>query len=398
MRALLLMAACLVAATPDFATAQMKLSPKADPNAVEVRYFTAIDGLMDGNADVILKETRQGKTVNAASLDLCYPAGKTSDRKDRFVVNLTVSGQTLTGTTTSLVDKKPVTVKLTRKQNGDTFDFRGQISVGQTTTEVASSENSDISEKEFQDSQTVDDGINATPKDFTEVSPESVGVRIKLESVLDFLKSLKGQEVEVGLNSLSVTCDALRSGHQSLTLSVDPERAAALIAKAKSMPGVLAAGWTTGLVEMDRAIRIPAAAWRDGDKVNRDKLAAAMSDVLAKTLSAKPAGASWSATTGKLKMMFKRPSPLYPALDLTDTIEVDGLVSPDKPGGSDQLLLWVSSPVTTTSDEGSGPRLALSADSASDEEGDSRDDSGVVEALIKEFKGQRWDADKSIWK
>jgi hypothetical protein len=398
MRALLLVAACLVAATPDFATAQMKLQTKADPNAVEVRYFTAIDGLMDGNADVILKETRQGKTVSAASLDLCYPAEKNSDRKDRFVVNLAVSGQTLTGTTTSLVDKKPVTVKLTRKQNGDTFDFRGQISVGQTTTEVASSENSDISEKEFQDSQTVDDGINATPKDFTEVSPESVGVRIKLESVLDFLKSLKGQEVEVGLNSLSVTCDALRSGHQSLTLSVDPERAAALIAKAKAMPGVLAAGWTTGLVEMDRAIRIPAAAWRDGNKVNRDKLAAAMSDVLAKTLSAKPAGASWSATTGKLKMMFKRPSPLYPALDLTDTIEVDGLVSPDKPGGSDQLLLWVSSPVTTTSDEGSGPKLALSADSASDEEGDSRDDSGVVEALIKEFKGQRWDADKSIWK
>ena len=37
-----------------------------------------------------------------------------------------------------------------------------------------------------------------TPKDFTEVSPESVGVRLKLEAALDFLKSLKGQDVEVG--------------------------------------------------------------------------------------------------------------------------------------------------------------------------------------------------------
>jgi len=399
MRLLLMVAAGLLAATPDLATAQIKLNTKADPNAVETRYFTAIDGLMDGNADVILKETRQGKTVTAASLDLCYPAEKNADRKDRFVVTLAINGQALTGSTTSLIDKKPVTVKLTRKPNGDTFDFRGQITVGQTTTEVVSSENSDISEKEFQDSQTVDDGINATPKDFTEVSPESVGVRIKLDTALDFLKSLKGQDVEVALSSMTVTCDALRSGHQSLNISVDPARAAALIAKAKSAPGVLAAGWTTGMVEMDRAIRFSAAAFRDGDKVNRDKLAATISDVLAKTLSAKPAGATWSNTTGALKLTFKRPSQVYPALELTDTIEFNAIVSPDKPGGSDQLMLWVSSPVTTTADEGSGAKLALSADSASDEEGgDSRDDSGVVEALTKELKGQRWDADKSVWK
>ena len=31
---------------------------------------------MDGNADVILKETRQGKTVTSAVLDVCYPAEK----------------------------------------------------------------------------------------------------------------------------------------------------------------------------------------------------------------------------------------------------------------------------------------------------------------------------------
>jgi hypothetical protein len=399
MRALLLVAAGLVAATPNFATAQIKLQTRADPNVVEVRYFTAIDGLMDGNADVILKETRQGKTVNAASLDLCYPAGKNSDRKDRFVVNLTISGQTLTGSTSSLIDKKPVSVKLTRKQNGDTFDFRGQITIGQTTTEVASSENSDISENEFQDSQTVDDGINATPKDFTEVSPESVGVRIKLDSAAEFLKSLKGADVEVALNSMAITCDALRSGHQSLNLAIDPDRAAALIAKAKSAPGVLAAGWTTGLVEMDRAIRFPAAAFRDGDKVNREKLAQAISDVLSKTLSAKPAGSSWNATTGRLKLIFKRPSSTYPALELTDTIEIDALVSSDRPGGSDQLMLWISSPVTTTSDEGSGPRLGLAEQSGGEEDSESRGDTtGSVEALTRELKGQRWDADKSVWK
>ena len=76
----------------------MKLPSKTAPGAAETRYFTAIDGLMDGNADVILKETRQGKNVTAAVLDVCYPAAKGSDRKDRFVANLTVSGQNLTGT------------------------------------------------------------------------------------------------------------------------------------------------------------------------------------------------------------------------------------------------------------------------------------------------------------
>ena len=180
----------------------MKLPSKTAPGAVETRYFTAIDGLMDGNADVILKETRQGKNVTAAVLDVCYPAAKGSDRKDRFVANLTVSGQNLTGTAQSLGDKLPVTVKLLRKPTGDTFEFRGQITIGQTVTEVTSTDNSDLSEKEFLDNQTSDDGITPAPKDFTEVSPEAFGVRVKLDAALDFLKSLKGEAVEVGLSSL----------------------------------------------------------------------------------------------------------------------------------------------------------------------------------------------------
>ena len=386
--------AVVLAASADFATAEVK----RDQNVAETRYFTSIDGLMDGNADVVLKETRKGKAVSAAVLDVCYPADKTSDRKDRFVVNLAVNGQTLSGTTQSFGDKVPVTVKLTRKPTGDTFEFRGQITIGSNTTEVASSDNSDISEKEFLDSQVVDDGITPSPKDFSEVSPESVGVRVKLESALDFLKSLKGQDVEVALNSLAVSCDALRSGQETINIAVDPDRAAALIARAKSMPGVTLAGWTTGVVEMDRAIRFAAADWRDGDKLNRDKLVATISAVLAKTLSARFVTSSWSSTTGKLRLTFKRPSPLYPALELTDTIEVVGLVAPDKPGGSDKLMLWLGNPVSTTADEGTGAKLALSDESSGDEEGDQKDDSGSIDALTKELKGQRWDADKSAWR
>lgn len=398
MRALLFLLVGLTTAWSDLALAQMKLSPKAAPAGNEVRYFTSIDGLMDGNADVVLKETRQGKTVTAAVLDVCYPAEKGSDRKDRFVVNLAVSGQTMTGTTQSLGDKLPVTVKLARKPTGDSFEFKGQISVGQSVTEVASTENSDLSEKEFKENQTSDDGITASPKDFTEVSPESIGVRIKLEAALDFLKALKGQELEVALSSLSVTCDALRAGEQTISITVDPERSAALIAKAKSSPGVVAAGWTSGVVEMDRTIRFSAADWRDGDKLNRDKLAAAISGVLAKTLAAKASSSAWDANTGKLKLTLKRPSPIFPALALTETVEVTALVSPDRPGPSDRLMLWIGSPAISTADEATGPKLNLADESSLDEEGELKDDNGSVDALAKEFKGQRWDADKSAWK
>jgi len=398
MRAPLLLLSVLVVASTGVAHGQMKLSTRPVPGVNDVRYFTSIDGLMDGNADVVMKETRQGKTLTSATLDVCYPAAKGSDRKDRFVVNLAVNGQTLSGTTQSVSGKLPVTVKLTRKPAGENFEFKGQISIGQTVTEVNSTDNSDISEREFQESQTSDDGITPSPKDFTEVSPEAIGVRVKLDAAADFLKSLKGQDVEISLTSLAVTCDVLRAGEQTITLSADPDRAAALIAKFKSAPGVVAAGWTTGIIEMDRTLRFSAAPWRDGDRLNKDKLAAAVASVLAGAFSAKPATSAWNPSNGKLKLTFKRPSEVYPALDLTDTVEVTALVSPEKPGGSDRLILWVGAPVISTADETSGPALTLANDSTGDEEGNQKDDNGSVDALTREFKGQRWDADKSVWK
>jgi len=399
MRALVFCLLGLMMVSSEVAVAQMKPPSKAAPGANETRYFTAIDGLMEGNADAILKENRQGKTVTSAVLDVCYPAEKGSDRKDRFIANLDVNGQSLTGTTQTLAGKLPVTVKLQRKQAGDSFEFRGQITIGPTVTEVTSTDNSDLSEKEFLENQTTDDGITPAPKDFSEVSPESVGVRVKLDAALDFLKSLKGEAVEVGLSSLAVTCDALRAGEQTINLTLDPERAGALIAKAKASPGVVAAGWTTGSVEMDRAIRFAAADWISGDKINKDKIASTISNVLGKTLGAKPAAAAWNANTGKLKLTLKRPSQVYPALGLTESIEIAALVSPDKPGASDRLMLWVSSQVITTLDESAGPRLNLSEEASGDEEGgEPKDDNGSVEALAREFKGQRWDPDKSVWK
>lgn len=395
---LLGLAATASVATINVATAQMKAAPKNQVVGPEVRYFTSIDGLMDGNADVILKETRQGKTVTAATLDVCYPAEKGTDRKDRFVANLTVSGQTLTGATQTQIDKLPVTVKLNRKPTGDTFEFKGQVIVGQTATSLTSADNSDQSEKEYQQNQGSDESIAAAPKDFSEVSPESIAVKIKLEAALDFVRSLRGQSVEVSLSSLSVSCDALRAGEQVINLAVDPERAVEFVAKAKTYPGVVAVGWTAGAIDMERTVRFAAVDWKSGDKIDRSKLATTLSNVLAKTMGAKSSATSWDDETGKLKLTFKRPSQVMPALELTENVEVSAVVSPDKPGATDRLILWISTPSVTTVDETSGSKLALADSPATDEESDPRDDNGAVAAVAAEFKAQRWDAEKSGWK
>src|SRR5260370_34136358 len=155
------------------------------------------------------------------------------------------------------------------------------------------------------------------------------------------------------------------------------------------MPGVGAAGWTSGIVEMDRSISFQAADWRDGDRLNKDKLAAAIAGVLSRTLAAKSASAAWNAETGKLKLTFKRPSPLFPALDLTETIEITALVAPDKPGASDRLMLWISNPAISTADQAAGDKLKLTEESSGDEEGDPKDDNRPSEALRSALNGQQ---------
>src|SRR3981081_4379499 len=123
MRSLLFCLIGLMTASSDIASAEIKLSPKATPGANDTRYFTSIDGLMSGNADVILKETRQGKTVTSAVLDVCYPAEKGSDRKDRFVANLAVHGRTQDTPPQRRGDKLPVAVTLLRRPTSDTLQL-----------------------------------------------------------------------------------------------------------------------------------------------------------------------------------------------------------------------------------------------------------------------------------
>lgn len=392
--------AAVIAAGPAMAQAR-KDAKEAKPAGNEVRYFTAISGIMDDQADTVLKETRSGGKVTAAMLDVCYPAARGSERKDRFVAVLTVEGNKLTGATESLGAKQPVTIALTRKAASGGVAFDGKVTIGGNVSVISSPDNADISEKEFNSSLDADDDIIAAPADYTTASPEAVAVRIKPETVADFVGRLRGQALEVSLGSLLPSCSELRKDAQVVRMNVDPERAADLVARLKSEAGVLAAGWTSGKLDMDRTIRFDAADWREGGaKINKDKLAATLSTTLAKALGATALGAKWNEDSGELKLTLKRPNADLPTLGLVQTLEFSALVAFDKPGGSDKLLLWLNYPVLTTSDESAGARLKIADATAetNSEDGSQVDDGDALTATARALKAQRWDADNTTWK
>src|SRR5215510_4397159 len=88
----------VVAAAPALAQAPKGTKAPAGP---EVRYFTYLNGLIEDRGDVVLKETRQGGRVTAASLDVCFPMTSDASRTDRFVMTLNVDGDKLSGSTQS---------------------------------------------------------------------------------------------------------------------------------------------------------------------------------------------------------------------------------------------------------------------------------------------------------
>ncbi len=387
----------LLALTAGAALAQSPPQTKAVPTAGVTRYFTSLNDVMDGDADIILKETRQAGKITAASLDVCYPSSQNSDIKERFAVDLTVNGQSLTGTTETMRGKLPVSVNLTQRGSQGKYEFNGRITTGGTATDVSSTENSDLSEQEFKDDTAPDDNIVSAPKDFTEVSPESLAARVKIDAVADFLKTLRGESVELSVDSFTATCAEMRSGEQVIYMSVNPENAAATLAKLKTAPGVVDAGWTDGSFEIDRTLRFTSAPWMTDGKLNRDKLASAISDVLAKTLSAKSSSFKWNDESGELTLTVKRPFATLPDLGLTDSMDFTVLVAPDRPGSTDRLILWLSSPVITTTDESSGPHLNLSNATSTDDDSGETDDGGSIGALAQALKAQRWDSSKSAW-
>jgi len=374
-----------------------KPSPLADDN---VRYTIVEDGLLsDLPSEAIWREARKGGKTVSATLDLCYSVSPLSNRKERFVVALRPESGKLVGTGKSEPDQTPVAVSLVRKQDGTTFSLEGTITRGSEIDEVAASDLSDMSEIEFRDQLAREEEIVDAPEDFTETTPSSIGVRVASDRLPDLVKALRGLNVRVDYSSLVQTCADLRAGNQLVRLEVDPARAPALLAQLKAMPGVITVGWTPGGYGIERAVRIAAGPWRDGKTIKMDQLAGRISAVLAAALGGTALPPQWDPTTRELTLGFKRPDAAVPGLDLTELIELPILIGPDKPNGTDHLVIWIGDPQVQTVDEGGGPRLDIGGgEHASDEDSAAIDIGGVLAALAKELNGQRFDPEQAVWK
>jgi hypothetical protein len=370
------------------------------PAGDHVRYTILEGGIIsDLPSEAIWRETRRGGKTLSAVLDVCHSVSPLSNRKERFVVTLRPEGDRLVGTGQSEPDRTPIAVSLVRKQNGATFALEGTIKRGSRIEEVAADELSDMSEIEFRDQQVREEEIVASPDDFSEVAPGSVGVRVSADGLAALVKTLRGLNVRVDYASLVATCADMRAGNQLVRVEAAPERAPALIAQLKTLPGVLAIGWTPGAYGIERAVRIGAGAWRERDALKADELAARISDAIATALGATAAPPQWDPATRELVLRFKRPDAAVRGLELTESIEFNVQISPDKPDGKNHFVIWIGDPRVETVDEGDGPRLTIAGgEHAADEDASAVDIEALLSALAKDLNGQRWTPEQAAWK
>lgn len=384
-------------AGPAFAQAK-KTAP---PTGSATRYFTYLNDLMDGDADVIIRQVRAGSEIRSASIDLCYPAPKGSERRDRVTVELKVSGASLTGTGTSMRDKTPVEIALTQARSpGKTnaFDFGGSIRIGADKMAVASRETVDISDREFNDNKNPDDDIVAAPADFTDVSPESIAARVALDAVPDFIRSLRGRGILVSRNSLATGCDSLRAGHQTIQMTVNPAAAAETVAQLRAQPGVAKVGWAYGLFDKTRTIRFASGEWLAAGRIDNAKIATLLTETLKSVLSASAATSAWDENSGKHTLKFKRPDAALGAFGLEEELEFTAMAAFDKPADTRTVLLWLGMPWSKLVDGASAQKPLLIDSPGSECEERAVNDNDAIAALAKAFKAQKWDETTSQYR
>jgi hypothetical protein len=216
------------------------------------------------------------------------------------------------------------------------------------------------------------------------------------------LDAMRDQQVRVVFNGLVTTCRVLRTGHYTVQVDLDAERAAAVLAKLKTVPAVAAAGYLPGMQDMSRAIRFPSAEWRDAaGKLDRDKLSAAIGAAVAKAMAATVSSTAWDLLMGQLTITAKRPEQRVAEVKLSELLAIKFTVGPESPTSIRQSILWIDSVTGQIVDERPDPKLEFFIyipEATSEEESNEPDGSdGLVEAIVGALKGAAWDTDNERW-
>jgi hypothetical protein len=396
-------AAVFALAVTSSALAQPKGQKGKAPAGPQVRYFDLSASIFSElGAESILKETRQGATVTSAELDVCHLISPTGHRLDRFVVPLKVEGNRLTGSAQSQEGKQSVSVNLTRRLVGSNAIFEGTVSSGNHVDKIRSTDNTDLSDEEINEQYLAEPAIESSPADFSAAWPQTLHIRIARTALVGLLDALRDQNVRVVYNGLQTSCQVLRSGHHTLQVDVDAERVGAVLAKLKSVSGVAEIGFSPNPPNMQRAIRFPSAGWRDGSgKLERDKLAAAVSKAIAGAMSATVGSATWDPAMGELSVEVKRPDETVAVLKLAQVITVAMVIAPESLTSNQQSILWIESIAVRASDERPAARLTFAPMQSDDSEGQSSEPDGsddLPDAVARALKGVTWDSEKEQWR
>jgi hypothetical protein len=227
-------------------------------------------------------------------------------------------------------------------------------------------------------------------------------IRVGRNGLAGLIAALREQNVRVVYNGLLPSCRLLRSGNYTLQVDVDAERVGAVLAKLKTVPGVVEAGFSPSTPNMQRAVRFPSAGWRDAaGKLDRDKLAAALGAAMAKAMSATLSSTSWDATSGELSIELKRPDETVAGLKLAQVVTITAVVAPESLTSHQRSIVWIESIAWRIVDEHAPPTLAFSiaSDDGSDGQVSEPDGSDALpDAVADALKGTPWNPDKDQWR
>jgi hypothetical protein len=105
----------------------------------------------------------------------------------------------------------------------------------------------------------------------------------------------------------------------------------------------------------------------------------------------------WDDVTGELAITLKRPDVMVPGLGLTEVIGIPLVISAEKPGATDMLVIRIGQIESEIQDDGAAPRLTINTTASNDEAPEPAGSDNLQAALARELKGQTWDGDKEIW-
>lgn len=383
-------------------TAQVGKGKGKPVTGQQVKYFDLSSFVFaELSGEVILKETRQGSTLVSAELEVCHQSPTNSGRLDRFVLPLKVEGNRLTGSGQSQEEKQAVSANFTRRVSGTNLTLEGTLRSGSFTEEVKTSDNAESTLDEITERYLAEDQFDPAPKDFTAASSQSLIVKVGRSGVTGLLNGLRDQNVRVVFNGLITSCGVLRSGNHFVQLDLDADRAGAVLAKVKSLPGVVGAGYSVGEQNLSRAIRFPSAGWRDASgKLERDKLGTVAAEAIAKSMGATVKSSSWDVLLGELTVVVRRADQTVSGFPLVQEVTVKLTTSPEGPTSNQNSIIWIDSVAAQIVEEHSAPRLEFYInvpDQNSEETNEPEGSEALAEAVAGALKGTVWDSENERW-